>query len=255
MTGGTPAPAYDASPSWLSDLVEAAQETPVGRRHSADGAGRRSAVLILFAAAQGTPASGPVADPATESAMALPDVLLLERAHTLRSHAGQVAFPGGALDPDDAGPEAAALREAEEETGLEPAGVTVVGRLPDLYIPPSDYLVTPVVGWWRRPTPVRAVDLAEVASVHRVPVGDLVDPERRFTVRLPNGYRGPAFWLGELVVWGFTGGLLDQLFTLAGWARPWDHTRVEELPPRQLDLIMAERAERSGRAGRSGGSA
>ena len=98
-----------------------------------------------------------------------PDVLLIERAHDMRSHAGQPAFPGGRVDPTDVDVVATALREAEEETGLDPSGVEVVAVLPDLFIPPSGFVVTPVLGWWQRPSPVFAKDPAEVASVHRVP--------------------------------------------------------------------------------------
>ena len=76
--------------------------------------GRPGAVLVLFG----------------EDPDAGPDILLIERAHDMRSHAGQPAFPGGAVDDDDSGPVAAALREAVEETGLDPAGVDVLAELP-----------------------------------------------------------------------------------------------------------------------------
>ncbi|NED92154.1 CoA pyrophosphatase, partial [Streptomyces sp. SID11233] len=92
-----------------------------------------------------------------------PELLLTERASSLRAHAGQPSFPGGSLDPGDGdplttGPLRAALREAEEETGLDPAGVQLFGVLPRLYIPLTRFVVTPVLGWWREPSPVRAVD-------------------------------------------------------------------------------------------------
>lgn len=175
---------------------------------------RASAVLMLFG-------EGPDG----------PDVLLIERARAMRSHAGQPAFPGGAVDAGDAGPAATALREAVEETGLDPAGVEVVATLPELYLPPSRYLVTPVLGWWARPSPVRPVDAAEVASVHRVPLAQLVDPANRLSVREPrSGHTGPAFTVAGLLVWGFTGGLLDRLLHGAGLDRPWDRSRLRELP-------------------------
>ena len=161
-----------------------------------------------------------------------PDLLLIERAHGLRSHAGQVAFPGGAADPGDDGPAATALREAQEEVGLDPAGVHVFGALPPLWVPPSNFSVTTVLGWWYEPTPVTVVDAEEVASVLRVPLDQVLDPARRFTARHPSGWLGPAFEVGDgLVLWGFTAGVVARLFAHAGWERAWDETRVRPLPP------------------------
>lgn len=185
--------------------------------------GRASAVLMLFGEQE---AHGRVE----------PDVLLIERSHGLRRHAGQPAFPGGALDPGDEGPVAAALREAVEETGLDPAGVEVLARMRDIYLPPSGYIVTPVVAWWRRPSPVAVVDPAEVASVHRIPLGELLDPAHRGQVRHPAGYVGPAFHVRGLLVWGFTAMLLSGLLASAGLERPWDTGRVDDLPERALRL-------------------
>ncbi len=176
--------------------------------------GRRAAVLALF----GDGDAGP-------------DLLIVERAHTMRSHAGQPAFPGGAVDSDDADERAAALREAEEETGLDPSGVTVFGALPDLWVPVSDFIVTPVLGWWHHPVPVRPVDVAEVASVHRVPIADLADPAYRVRVRHPSGYVGYGFDVAGLMVWGFTAGLINGLLDLGGWSQPWDDTRIVDLSP------------------------
>jgi len=156
-------------------------------------------------------------------------VLLTERASTLRAHAGQVSFPGGRTDPDDADAVATALREAEEETGLVPEGVIPLAVLPDLFIPPTGYVVAPVVAYWPDPTAVHAVDPSETATVLRVPIAALADPRNRFQVRHPSGYVGPAFAVAGLVVWGFTGGLLSVLLHLGGWERPWDATRVRDL--------------------------
>ena len=181
-------------PRWLEPVRRVA-ETVTPEQLSrflppADG-GRESAVLLLF----GESDRGP-------------DILLIERAHDMRSHPGQPAFPGGAVDPDDSGPISAALREAAEETGLDAAGVEVFGTLPELFLPPSGFVVTPVLGWWRSPVEVRAMDAREVASVHRVPIDVLTDPRNRGSVRHPSGFVGPAFEVADLVVWGFTAGLL-----------------------------------------------
>jgi 8-oxo-dGTP pyrophosphatase MutT (NUDIX family) len=175
---------------------------------------RDGAVLVLFGDGPGGP-----------------DVLLIERAHDMRSHAGQPAFPGGAIDPTDEGPVGAALREAVEETGVDPAGVDVLGTLPALWIPPSGFAVTPVLAWWRQPSAVAVMDPREVASVHRVPLRDLLEPANRLRVRHPaTGYLGAAFRVSGLLVWGFTAGLLDRLLALSGLERPWDQERVEDLP-------------------------
>jgi 8-oxo-dGTP pyrophosphatase MutT (NUDIX family) len=172
-----------------------------------------------------------------------PDVLLIERAHTLRSHAGQPAFPGGALDPEDGdpagdGPRAAALREAEEEVGLDASTVDVLGVLPALWLPPSGFVVHPVVAHWRDPHAVDVVDAAEVAAVARVPVAELVDPASRLQVTHPSGWIGPAFEVRDLLVWGFTAGLLDRLLALGGWELPWDTTRQRALDEQTVRLAL-----------------
>ena len=205
-------------PSWWEPLttrvasVSAADFTRLPAPDPGQGA-RASAVLVLFGQEPG----------------AGPDVLVLQRAATMRNHAGQVAFPGGAVDPGDADPAATAIREANEEVGLDPAGVRVVATLPPLWIPVSNYVVTPVLAWWRRPHPVGPVDQAEVARVERLSVAELVDPEHRLRLRHPSGWIGPAFRVRDLLVWGFTAGVLSTLLDLAGWAGPWPTDRVQTL--------------------------
>ena len=205
----------DDVPGWLTGLAAAAGQmvVPVGLRPPPDG-GRRSAVLILFGA-------GPAG----------PDLLIVQRSNELRAHAGQPAFPGGGIDPGDDGPVAAALREAAEETGVDPDGVQVLALLPDLYIPRSGYQVSPVLAWWRRPGPVAPGDPAEIAAVARVAVADLADPARRMMIRYPSGTAGPAFAAGDMLIWGFTAVLIDRLLAMGGWEVPWDTGRAAELPP------------------------
>lgn len=204
-------------PAWLQPLVDGLAdvgEVPflIPPPEGIEGL-REAAVLALF----GLGSDGP-------------DVLLMQRSSQMRSHAGQPAFPGGRIDPTDDGPIGAALREAHEETGLEPAGVEVLGLLPQLWIPPSGNVVTPVVAWWREPSDVSPRSVAEVAAVARVPISQLTDPANRLTVRHPVGLESPAFRVADMLVWGFTAGVLDWLLTLAGWAKPWDRSVVEPAP-------------------------
>lgn len=206
----------EAAPAWLTRLAEAASvmTVPPPLRPPPGGTGRASAVLLLF----GEGADGP-------------DLLIVQRSPWLRRHAGQPAFPGGAIEPSDDGPVGAALREAAEEVGADPAGVEVLAVLPELFIPRSGFRVTPVLGWWRRPSPVRADAEGEIVSATRVRLADLADPANRLTVRHPSGTAGPAFRLHGMLVWGFTAALVDRVLALGGWELPWDSDRVEELPP------------------------
>ena len=191
---------------------------------------RKSAVLILFGALDRV-----LADSQAGSVPAELDVLLMRRSSTLRHHAGQVSFPGGGVEPADTGPIDTALREAHEETGLDPAGVEILGTMPEVHIAVSDYLVTPVVGWWAKPSTV-AADHSESVEVFRVPVAELLDPASRGTSVIRRGglaYRGDAFQLQRQghIVWGFTGVLLSHLFEKLGWASPWDASREFEIIP------------------------
>jgi 8-oxo-dGTP pyrophosphatase MutT (NUDIX family) len=157
------------------------------------------------------------------------DVLLTQRASTMRQHRGQVAFPGGEVDPGDTGPIDTALREAGEETGLEREGVEPLAVLPKLFVPPSRFDVTPVVAYWRTPREVAVVNQTETERVARVPLAEMIDPANRFLVRGSLGYQSPAFQVDGMLVWGLTGGILAGLFKAAGWERDWDHKDVRDL--------------------------
>lgn len=220
------------APTWLTDLssrAESAASSSTWRRALPPPGGpgqRRSAVLLLFAGAEGaaTPRlDGPA--PADVS------ILLTERAHTLRSHPGQVSFPGGRAESFDKDLIDTALRESNEEVGVEPATVEIAGVLPPLNLVVSSHDVSPVLGWWARPGRPWARDPGEVARVLQVPIADLANPAHRFRVGRPEAqWIGPAFQAQDLVVWGFTALLLDGVLRMAGWEEPWDESDVRPIP-------------------------
>ena len=215
MTDSGPAGAGGPdAPAWLRRLAAAAavMEVPRVVRPPASG-GRPSAVLVLFAEG----ADGP-------------DLLYVQKNEGLRRHAGQPAFPGGKIDDTDDSPVGTALREAAEETGLDPSGVDVLATLPELFITRSQFRVVPVLAWWRVPSAVRPVDIGEIAAVERISVADLADPANRVMLRFPSGHSGPAFRIGSMLIWGFTGLITDRLLALGGWERPWDDTVIREMP-------------------------
>ena len=148
------------------------------------------------------------------------ELLLVQRPDHLRQHAGQVGLPGGAVDPSDADGVAAALREAQEEVGLDPAAVRVLGSLDRAYLPVSDFDVLPVVGLWDGQAPLRPSP-AEVAGILRPTLRQLADPANHGTLPISRilgeevvrargvgDLRSPVFWVGGTLVWGFTAGLL-----------------------------------------------
>ena len=230
----------DAAPAWLRPLVDNAHHvkrayrrrvpaevlamvTAANAKAALTGAGRDAAVLVLF--------SGPL-DSATGGLPDDADLLVTVRASTLRHHAGQAAFPGGAADPGDEGPIHTALREANEETGIDTDRLQPLATLEKMFIPPSGFHVVPVLAYSPDPGPVAVVDESETAVVARVPVRAFINPENRLMVyRKENTRRlaGPAFLLNEMLVWGFTGQVISAMLDVAGWAEPWNTSDVREL--------------------------
>ena len=193
--------------------IEGALVTPPPEKVRLDGA-RDAAVLIPI-----------VGEPE-------PTLILTLRTDHLPTHKGQIAFPGGAIDPSDPSPEAAALREAHEEIGLEPEAVRVLGTLDSIPTHVSGYVVHPVVGWLDR-NPEVAPNPHEVADVLFVPLGDLADDIRRDPGFTFSGRMYPTeawLWNGN-VIWGVTARVvrvfLERLAAAGVVARPggtggWD---------------------------------
>lgn len=141
-----------------------------------------------------------------------PSVLLTKRTSHLRTHAGQVSFPGGRIDPEDVSPEAAALRESFEEIGLDPETVELVGRLSP-HVTGTGYRIIPVLGLLP-PDPLLAPSPHEVAAVFRLPLAVVMDPAapQRKTAFHRGNWR--EFWVwphGEHHIWGATAAILVQL--------------------------------------------
>ena len=246
----------DVAPAWLKPLVDNVASIPRAARRrvpadvlaavtAADAnatltrARRDAAVLVLFS---GPPNSSPVSGrghlprageyPPSGKLPEDADLLLIVRASTLRHHAGQAAFPGGATDPGDAGPIATAFREAREETGIDVDRLYPLATLERMFIPPSGFHVVPVLAYSPDPGPVAVVDESETAMVARVPVRAFVNPNNRLMVYRTtkvSRFAGPAFALHDMLVWGFTGQVIAAMLDVAGWARPWNTEHIREL--------------------------
>lgn len=234
----------DVCPSWLRPLVDNIDEIPDAYRRrlppdvlamvtgawaeaakrSSRRIDREAAVLVLFSGPESGPADGSLPDDA--------DLLLTVRASTLRDHAGQAAFPGGASDPTDDGPLSTALREAHEETGIDLSRVHPLATLARTFIAPSQFEVVPILAYSPDPGPVAVVNETETAIVSRVPVRAFINPDNRLMVYrgdLGQRWAGPAFLLNQMLVWGFTGQVISAVLDVAGWAKPWDTNDLREL--------------------------
>jgi len=251
----------DAAPPWLRPLLDNVGHVPnayrrrvppevlasiVEANHQAaeTGSRRDAAVLVLFSGPPDAPA-GVLPDDA--------DLLVTVRASTLRHHAGQAAFPGGATDPGDTGPVATAFREATEETGVNTSRLHPLATLDKMFIPPSGFHVVPVLAYSPDPGPVTVVDEAETAAVSRVPVRAFINPENRLMVYREGNtsrFAGPAFLLNEMLVWGFTGQVISAMLDVAGWAKPWNTDDVRGL---EEAMALVGRASSYGEAHRGTG--
>lgn len=180
---------------------------------------RRSAVLILIA---GT---------GLEDA----HVALEERGHALRSQPGQFSLPGGGADPGDRDDVHTALREAQEETGLAPRDVEVLGAFAPIPMPWRAQRVTPVLGWSPSLPELGVQDPVEVERVVWAPLtgaGSLIDPAHRWRGLLHGQGVGPVFDLpGDAFVWGFTAMILEQMLVGLGLDPVPPDSATRDIPP------------------------
>lgn len=197
---------------------------PLGGPHSYDSEQaaryRTSAVLALFTP---TDRRSRVTDTVRDGV----DLFFVQRSPTLRHHPGQISLPGGTLETGESAVEAA-VRETHEEIGLAPEYVDVLATLDPVLIPVSGFVVTPVLAWTDHPEAVSEITPGEVLHTLRARVADLLEPGNRASVAIAGhrsaGFRQPTGW-----IWGFTGNLIDHLFTELEWTRPWPRERVHPM--------------------------
>lgn len=140
-----------------------------------------------------------------------PTLIFTVRTETLSSHKGQISFPGGSIDPEDPSAEAAALRETQEEIGLDPAKVRVLGELDSFPTFVSGYVVSPFVGWLAEAPELQA-NPGEVAEILMVPIAELIEDIRHEAgfERAGRTYPTEAWIWNDRVIWGVTARIIRQ---------------------------------------------
>ncbi len=161
---------------------------------------RKAAVLLAIFEQEGTPF-----------------IAFIRRASTLRSHSGEIAFPGGGVDASDTSPAMTALREAYEEIGLEPGRVEVLGVLPPVFTIVSNYLITPVVAYVPQGLGTIHLQASEVTELILAPLHELANPAIAHTEQWTRGGMTRTVYFydhGPYCIWGATGRILSMLLAL-----------------------------------------
>ena len=212
------------APAWIAPLVDHTR-TDQRRLDQILGVGspprrkigRHSAVLMLL-----------TGDREAKTLPADAGIVITHRSPTMHSHAGQMAFPGGRIDPTDVNAVDCALREAWEETGLDRRTVTPLTQVGARRVRSSLHPVHPVVAYWERPMRLYPASLEETDDVYVAPIAQLAEPANRIMVRWQH-FRGPAFRSNGYLIWGFTGALLSAALRAGNWDEPWDEEKTVDL--------------------------
>ena len=207
----------ELAPDWLSpaldvrgeDVLKIINRNP--ERHEAP-AKSTAAVLMLI--------GGTNREDAT--------VLLTHRSPHMRSHSGQIAFPGGRIDPPDVNIVDTALREAWEETGLDRKTVIPLADWGETCVPVRRNRITAVLAHWNQPSQVGVVNTEEADDVFVLPISELRNPENRLMLAWDR-WRSPSFRINDYIIWGFTAAALTTLLDKTGWATEWDMDRTFDL--------------------------
>lgn len=227
-----PTPTHNL-PHWLHPVAHAAHSGAMHvnlgdqNTHTHPDRSRQAAVMVLLAG-----------DAQAHTLPTDASVLLTHRTPRMRSHSGQIAFPGGRVDAEDNSLVAAALRETKEETGVDANTITPFSTGEEIFIRATGYPVHPVWAYWHTPGGAHPASRDETDDVFQANLHHLINPESRLWVQ-HGPYTGPAFHYDGYLIWGFTASVLDAMISSSGWEQPWQHR-----PPLSLSAELA--ASRNG---------